>query len=189
MTEETKQCVACAEDIKGGAKLCRFCGTDQESSRYSLSFGTDAPPAALDPRIASNKSRPRWLIYLLVGVLGIGGSAAAWFIFSAGNPEVRACQAFYVSGGPLDFRTSQNTWSEAAYLYVDHLEPYAAAASGTVAGHVMGDYLSTFSSWIRFDELETANPRGSELPLQFMRLSMEADEELTRACDEVLRSD
>lgn len=29
ISSETKECVACAEDIKSGALLCRFCGTIQ----------------------------------------------------------------------------------------------------------------------------------------------------------------
>ena len=45
MTEETKQCVACAEEIKRQARLCRFCGTNQNDVLYSESSSAPPTPA------------------------------------------------------------------------------------------------------------------------------------------------
>jgi len=52
MPEETKQCVACAEEIKRQAGLCRFCGTNQNDVLYSES--SSALPAAA-PQVSKQK--------------------------------------------------------------------------------------------------------------------------------------
>ena len=42
MANEYKQCIACAEEIKVRAKLCRFCGTKQVSPARTPNTGDDS---------------------------------------------------------------------------------------------------------------------------------------------------
>jgi len=94
MSDGTKSCIACAEKIKEGASLCRFCGTQQNDPR----FAAPAPDAdsgttlvvhempeqltTADPATpTSPKQNLKLRIFLVVGVVGAIAILAAAVLF------------------------------------------------------------------------------------------------------------
>ena len=87
MTVESKACIACAEDIKAEAVLCRFCGTTQTDSRFidANGNGGDSSGATLvahtPPRTMST-GLIATITLSIVAVFGaaIGGLVWLWWV-------------------------------------------------------------------------------------------------------------
>ena len=62
----TKECIACAEQINENAKLCRFCKTDQSDSRYCKK--PKHPIQTASKKIASNISKSPTAICTKCGI-------------------------------------------------------------------------------------------------------------------------
>lgn len=73
MAGETKECVACAEQIQANAKLCRFCNTLQNDQRFHPQSKSEAAPhstsvAAVNSLIDSFEICPRCKKYVIEDV-------------------------------------------------------------------------------------------------------------------------
>ena len=83
MTDETKLCIACAEDIKAEALLCKFCGTTQTDGRFTNgsndSVKSPAPADVIDatPHKMSTGSVVAITLSIVV-VFGIAVAVVLW---------------------------------------------------------------------------------------------------------------
>jgi S1-C subfamily serine protease len=79
MTGELKPCIACAEDIKAEAVLCRFCGTTQTDPRFIESrehFGASSGPTPLAPT-PQGKMSTGLIAIITLGIIAVFGAVVA----------------------------------------------------------------------------------------------------------------
>ena len=121
MPDEIKTCVACAEEIKGGATLCRFCGTRQDDPRFDKSEAepVDEPRPPDSGLVATSRKNPlptptalekksKGPIFILMGVVAAIAVLASAIFIDATTPALEtlpppnASQAEEQIGGSFD---------------------------------------------------------------------------------------
>jgi len=121
MPDEIKTCVACAEEIKGGATLCRFCGTRQDDPRFDKSEAepVDEPRPPDSGLVATSRKNPlptptalekksKGPIFILMGVVAAIAVLASAIFIGATTPALEtlpppnASQAEEQIGGSFD---------------------------------------------------------------------------------------
>jgi len=117
MTTETKACIACAEDIKAQAVLCRFCGTNQADARFGDESHVRGQSSTPDEEsLRSGPSKIRNLVALgVVSIVVISGITVAGVAYFASiNQSTQS-----VSAVPAP--TTQTSGLNIAQVYDDAL--------------------------------------------------------------------
>ena len=142
------KCIACAETIIDGAKLCRFCGTIQDDKRFL--FPTTQTQVSNSNSRGNEDSQGRGRIigiaigaFSLVGLVILGILAGSGFFSS--DSQVRVCQEFFAH----QTSTTSLYFPETADDSIAFLRNLAEESEGTPVGRVMNQYAEAFNSvWI-----------------------------------------
>lgn len=93
MRGEQTKCIACAEPIRSGAVICRFCGNRQDDARFLKPLAPGIQPTPTSQPTKAKKKVPKLVIFSLVPLaiaIGIGFGMLAPQVTSPGGVDTES---------------------------------------------------------------------------------------------------